>query len=204
MIVEEYNYSNKRNFDLEDKIKKISKEWCSRKKNPELDFVSGHVNFEDYKNIRYFICKHEGEVVGFINFYPIYGTKSYYLDLTRQGNNSPRGTIDFLYYECIKKLKKEGIEKIYIGLSPLSFLNQYSKENNQNYLKIMYFIHPLIGLIYPIKSEFFYKNKFATDWEPNYICFYPRISIRAIFSLIHSIYKGGFAGIIIHKLKSIF
>ena len=204
MIVEEYKYSKKRNFDLEDKINKISEEWCYRKKNPELDFTSGHVNFEDYKNIRYFICKHKGKVVGFINLYPIFRTKSYYIDLTRHGNNSPRGTMDLLYYECIKKLKQEGIEKIYIGLSPLSFLNSFSKENNQNYIKILYLLQPFLGLIYPSKSEFYYKKKFATDWEPNYICFYPRISIRTIFSLIHSIYKGGFAGIFIHKIKSIF
>lgn len=204
MIVEEYKCSKSRNLDLENEIKNISEEWCQRKKNPELTFAFGHVNFDDYKNIRYFICKHKGKVVGFINFYPIYGIKSYYLDLTRNCNNSPRGTIDFLYYKSIEKLKQEGVEKIYIGLSPLSFLNSYSRGNNQNYIKIIKLFNPLLGLIYPFKSEFFYKKKFATEWSPNYICFYPRISIRTLFSLFHSVYEGGFARIFIHKIKSIF
>jgi len=204
MIVEEYKCSKKRNLKLEDEINEISNEWRIRKKNPELDFAFGHVNFNDYKNIRYFICKQKRKVVGFINIYPIYRINSYYLDLTRHGNNSPRGTIDFLYYECIKKLEQEGIEKIYIGLSPLSFLKSYNNEHNQNYIKIMIIFHPLLELIYPFKSEFFYKKKFATDWESNYVCFYPRISIRTLFSLLHSVYEGGFAGIFIYKIKSFF
>ena len=203
MIVEEYKYQKERNYEIEDEIKRISYEWCCRKNEPELDFAFGHVNFEDYKNTRYFICRHKEKIVGFINLYPIFGINSYYLDLTRNGKNSPRGTIDYLYYETIEKLKQEGVEKIYIGLAPLSFLKNHLKEGNQNYIKLMNFMCPLLGLIYPFKSEFFYKKKFATDWKSNYICFYPRTSVRSLFSLLHSVYSGGFAGILIHKIKSI-
>jgi phosphatidylglycerol lysyltransferase len=201
MVVEEYEYNKNRDMNLENEILKISNEWCQSKKEPELNFAFGHVNFNDYDNVRYFICKNKGKVVGFINLYPIFGINSFYLDLTRKGVNSPRGTIDFLYYESIKKLKKEGIKKIHIGLSPLSFLSVYSKNRNQKYLKLMSLFYPFLSLIYPFKSEFFYKNKFATNWKSNYICFYPKVSIRSLFSLLHSIYQGGFAGIFIYKIK---
>ncbi len=205
MAVEEYKYKNKRDPKIDKEITKISEQWKKTKNEPDLTFAFGHVNFEDYKDTRYFICKYEGKVVGFITYYPIYcGIPNYYLDMSRKGTDSPRGVIDFLHVESFEILKKEGVEKIYIGLAPLSHLEFGLKVNTEKYVNFLSFLHPLFESFYPAKSELFFKKKYATDWEPNYICFYPRISIRTLFSLLHAVYKGGFAGLLTHKVKNIF
>ena len=179
----------------------IAIEWCRLKKTPELSFAFGSVDFDNYEGARYFVCKHKEKIVGFISYYPIFGVNGYYLDLTRRGLHAPRGTIDYLIVKSFEILKEEGAKKIYIGFSPFSFLAHSGSINSRFYRNLFTFVKPLFEFGYPAKSEFFFKKKFATDWEPNYVVFYPRVSIRNLLSLINSIYEGGIAAFVITKLK---
>lgn len=201
MIVEEYKYELKRSVKIEDEIKKISKEWATMRKEPELTFAYGQIDFEKNKEIRYFIIKHEGQITGFLTYLPIYGKNNYYLDFTRRKKNSPRGTIDYLMVKSFEILKSEGVNKIYIGGSPL-FFQQLDPNTNLVFTTIFFkAIKPFFGFLYPAKSELFFKKKYATEWEPYYIFYYPRFSIQIFLSMIHAIYQGGIASIIIHKFK---
>jgi phosphatidylglycerol lysyltransferase len=201
MIVEEYKHKLKRSKYIEKEIRKISEDWVKMKKEPELTFAFGHVDFKKNKEVRYFICKHQEEITGFLTYYPIYGKKSFYLDLTRRKKISPRGTIDYLMVESFKILKKEGVEKIYIGCSPL-FFRQLDPKINIIFTTVFFRLcKPFFRFLYPAKSELFFKKKYATEWEPYYIFYYPRFSLRIFLSMIHAIYEGGIASIIIHKLK---
>ncbi|MEM0492437.1 MAG: phosphatidylglycerol lysyltransferase domain-containing protein, partial [Candidatus Thermoplasmatota archaeon] len=137
----------------------------------------------------------------FISLYPIYASNSYYLDLTRRSIDSPRSTIDYLIVETLKKLKEEGADKIYIGFSPLSFIGSDDTINPKLIRESLVLFKPIFKFFYPAKSEFFFKDKFATDWEPNYICYYPRMSLRLLLSLIYTIYPGGIGGLILNKIK---
>ncbi len=201
MIVEEYNYKNEKSLEIEIKIEKISKEWCDTRKLPEFKFAFGQVNFDKSNETRYFICKYKERIVGFINYYPIYGINSYYLDLTRKGINAPRGVIDFLYVSSFNILKEEGINKIYIGYSPVS---SFSTINPQFTTNISDLLRKIFTLFYPAKSEFFFKKKYATEWMPNYFFYYPRLSIRMLFSLLHSICEGGLGAIFLNNIKKFF
>ena len=203
MIVEEYRYYSKRSQKIENEINRISREWCNLNRIPEPTFVIGQVNFEKYKGARYFICYYNKKIVGFINYYPIFGLDSYYLDLTRRARNSPRGTMDYLLVKSFETLRGENIQRVYIGLSPFSFPTLGYKINTRFENNLLELIKPLFELIYPAESEFFYKNKFATEWEPNYICFYPRISIRVLLSLLNVSYTGGITSLIINKTKNL-
>ncbi|MDI6887703.1 MAG: phosphatidylglycerol lysyltransferase domain-containing protein [Candidatus Thermoplasmatota archaeon] len=50
----------------------------------------------------------------------MYATKSYYLDLNRRMMGAPNGTMDYLVAESFEKLMSEDIERVYLGLSPFS------------------------------------------------------------------------------------
>ena len=201
MIVEEYNYNLKKSKKIENEIKKISKEWLKTKKEPELTFAVGNIDFGKNKETRYFIAKYQDRIHGFLTYIPIYGGKGYYLDLTRRKKNSLRGTIDYLMVESFKILKKEGVKKIYIGGAPLYFKQLEPKINILFTTLFFKICKPFFGFIYPQKSELFFKKKYATEWEPYYIFYYPRFNLRIFLSTINSIYEGGIASIIIHKIK---
>jgi phosphatidylglycerol lysyltransferase len=200
MIVEEYNQKENKCSFTEKELHRITKEWCQVRKMNELTFAFGHVDFENLDSGRYFICKHKGRIVGFITYFPIYGLNSYYLDLSRREINAPRGTIDYLIVKSFEVLKNEGIKKVYIGYSPAA--NSQNSLNNQNFITNFFILfRPWLNIFYPFKSEFFFKKKYATEWQDNYFYYYPKISIRMLFALLHSIYTGGIATIIFNKIR---
>ena len=196
MTVEEYKFKEKKSLKIENELKRITNEWCKIKQMYELTFAFGHVDFNTFPDLRIFICKFQGRIVGFVVYFPIFGLQSYYLDLTRRELNSPRGVIDYLCVKSFEILKAEGIKKIYIGYSPVIYsLDSYLSS------KLFMNFKPFLEFFYPSKSEFFFKNKYATDWEPNYFFWSPHISIRMLFALVHTIYGGGLASIFLNKIK---
>ncbi|MEM0492436.1 MAG: DUF2156 domain-containing protein [Candidatus Thermoplasmatota archaeon] len=76
LTVEEYKYNINRSSNIESEIRHISEEWKRIRRMPELTFAFGHVDFDNYKDIRYFICRHQNRMIGFISLYPIYASNS--------------------------------------------------------------------------------------------------------------------------------
>lgn len=201
LTVEEYKYNSNRCQFIEDEIKRISNEWCQIKKTLEPEFFIGKVDFKVDYGTRYFICKEMNKIVGFIKYSPIFKINSYFCDLARRGINSPRGTIDYLLVKSFEIFKNEGIEKLYFGTAFYSFLStDFTKYKSFNQ-RLFAISEPLFELFYPIKSGLFFKFKYATSWEPNYIYYYPRFSIRMPLTFIHAVHPKGLASIFIHKTK---
>jgi phosphatidylglycerol lysyltransferase len=199
MVVEEYKFKKKRSIDIENELHRITQEWCRLKHMSELTFAFGHVDFDKFPDAKIFLCKLQNNIIAYLIYFPIYGLNSYYLDLSRREINAPRGAIDFLFVKSFEILKTEGIKKVYIGYSPTKY-----KKNDYLSSRVFTTFKPLLEFFYPAKTEFFFKNKYATKWEPNYFFYYPRISIRMLFALVHSVYNGGLASICIHKFKDKF
>jgi lysylphosphatidylglycerol synthetase-like protein (DUF2156 family) len=201
LVVEEYKYYSNRCKIIENEIRRVSDEWCKIKKIPEPEFFIGKIDFKKEFGTRYFICKKMNKIVGFVKYSPIFKIKSYYCDVARREKNSPHGTIDYLLVKSFEFLKKEGIKKLYLGTAFYSFLlNDYTKYKNFNQ-RLFNISKPLFELFYPVDSGLFFKIRYATCWEPNYIYYYPRFSIRMLLSFIHAVYPGGIASIFINKIK---
>lgn len=201
LIIDEYRYISNRNKFIEKEIQRISKEWCQIKKIIEPAFLIGKIDFENNYGSRYFICKYNNKIVGFLKYCPIFGKNGIYLDLGKRCINSPRGTIDYLIIKSFEILRNEGIEKVHFGPSPYSFLSPDITKYSRISEKLFILFRPLFELIYPVKSEFFIKDRYATSWEPSYIYYYPHLNFRVILSLIHAVYPGGLASIILAKIK---
>jgi phosphatidylglycerol lysyltransferase len=201
LIVEEYEFISNRDTYIEKEIKRVSNEWCKAKKINELTFLTGKADFENNYGTRYFICKYKNKIVGFLKYAPIFGINSYYLELGRRGINSPRGTIDYLLVKSFEKFSKEGIKQINFGPLPYSLLSSDITRYSHLSQKLYVLLRPVFELVYPVKSQYFIKNRYATSWEPSYIYYYPRLNIRMLLSLVHYVYPGGFASILIEKIK---
>ena len=202
--VEEYKYTRDKSQDIENEIVTTSHDWCKLQNMPELNFAFSHVDFNNYQDARYFTCRDGGKIVGFLTYYPIFGKNSYYLDLTRRCIDAPRGTIDYLLVKSIEQLKQENIQNIYIGGSPLYYQFVNSTVNSPFTTNLFTLLQGLFEFFYPTKSEFFFKNKYATDWEPYFIYYYPRFHMRIFLAIIDAVYNGGIASIALYKLKNYF
>jgi phosphatidylglycerol lysyltransferase len=202
LAVEEYVPDNGRDKDLETQILKSSRDWCACQNTPELGFIIGPLDFELTTGKRYFYCMKDGKVLAFVLYYPVYGTGSYYMDHTRRRHDAPRGCIDHIVNESFKILKNEGVNEIYMGLAPFSFLD--SKHNdNPRYMNALFSAVRSNDFLYPSRSQLFFKKKFATDWIPNYACFHPRITARSIFAIMDSFCPGGLMSLLSYKTRQI-
>jgi phosphatidylglycerol lysyltransferase len=200
--IEEYCPSICHSRHMEEKIRDISNQWCQIKKIPKPRFIIGKLNFESGQGQRFFVCKIDGRIVGYVNYYPVFGSNSYYLDHTRRINKCPRGVMDFLLVNSFRQFRSEGVSKIYLGLSPFS-IGDFQSDNLSGLEKIFFhFGKYLLSFFYPIESEFFFKKKYATNWEPNYCFFYPRLSFRLFLSLANVFYDGGIPNLVYHKIKN--
>ncbi|MCG2827519.1 MAG: DUF2156 domain-containing protein, partial [Thermoplasmatales archaeon] len=154
----------------------------------------------DLPDKRYFIAFNDENVKAFAVYNPIYARKSYYLDLNRRRRNAPNGTMELLFSESFKKLKQEGTNRIYLGLSPFSNMQAMGK-NNKLLTKLMGFLFNHFDFFYPAKSEYFFKQKFSTGWEKRYLCYYPKLSLRMIYAIFLTFCPGGLKKIVFYKLK---
>ncbi|MEE9115777.1 MAG: DUF2156 domain-containing protein [Thermoplasmata archaeon] len=201
LVMEEYVPENGRDESIEQEVMYISQDWCTSQRIPELRFMIGKLNFEITEGKRYFLCRHEDKAVSFIVYYPVFATGDYYLDLMRRRKDAPRGCMDFLLAESFDQIVKEGVGKIYLGFSPFSFLNS-PKNANPHYANSLFtFLSDPFEFFYPAQSEFMFKNKFATSWEPNYLCYYPRLTMRGLFAILDAFCPGGLGSILSHKAK---
>jgi phosphatidylglycerol lysyltransferase len=178
----------------------VTKDWLKTRATPELTFMVGNLSFE-LPDKKYFIAFNDENVKAFAVYNPIYARKSYYLDLNRRRRNAPNGTMELLFSESFKSLKQEGTNKIYLGLSPFS--NMQNMENHFFLSKIMRFLYEHFDFFYPAKSEYFFKQKFSTGSEKRYLCYYPKLSPRMIYAIFLSFCPGGLRKLIFHKIKKV-
>ncbi len=118
------------------------------------------------------------------------------MDLTRRRLDSPRGTMDLLLWKAFRHLSQEGFRRVYMGMVPRA-LWEHPQDLRSMAMKTA-FRH--FGLLYPMETERFFKNKFGPTWEPRYSLFYPRIRLRGMLALFRLIWPGGISGIVRHKL----
>ncbi|MDI6855692.1 MAG: DUF2156 domain-containing protein [Candidatus Thermoplasmatota archaeon] len=193
-------------FSIDDKIKieldAVTKDWLRTKKMPELSFMVGRLSFDPEK--RYFIARKNGQAIAFAVYNPIYATKSYYLDLNRRMMSAPSGTMEYLIAESFEKLMSEGIERVYLGLSPFSNIQDIASDNSNTFVnKLMKFLYEHFDFFYSAKSEYFFKQKFSTGWEKRCMCYYPRISLRMLYAIFLSFCPGGIKELISYKLARV-
>ncbi|MEW6070032.1 MAG: DUF2156 domain-containing protein, partial [Candidatus Thermoplasmatota archaeon] len=196
VCIEEHSYAN-------DKIKveldAVTKDWLYTKRMPELSFMVGRLSFEPDK--KYFIASKNGIAIAFAVYNPIYTTKSYYLDLNRRIRTAPNGTMEYLLVESFEKLKHEGAQRVYLGLSPFSNIQDIANNNNPFINRLMSFLYENFDFFYSTKSEYFFKQKLSTGYERRYMCYYPRISLRMLYAIFLAFCPGGVKEMISYKLR---
>jgi lysylphosphatidylglycerol synthetase-like protein (DUF2156 family) len=195
VCIEECFYNNDK---FKNELEAVTKDWLHTKKMPELSFMVGRLSFDPER--RYFVARRNEQIVAFAIYNPIYALKSYYLDLNRRRREAPNGTMEYLLVSSFEKLKHEGMQKIYFGLSPFS--NAQAIANNHPFIaRLMKFLYKHFDFFYPAESEYFFKRKLSTDCEMGYLWYYPRISLRMLYGIFLSFCPGGIKEMISYKLS---
>ena len=175
----------------------ITRDWLRTRRTDLLSFIVGEPFMPGWEECRYFIARTASRVEAFVTLYPVYRLSSFYVDIMRRRADSPGGTMDLLLSTVFSKLSREGVRCAYLGMVPGAIGPEVPPQRMTPILRWI-FIH--LDTLYPMRSEFFYKDKFASRWEPRYAFFYPRMGLRNMTAIAQVLWPNGLAGILRHKL----
>jgi lysylphosphatidylglycerol synthetase-like protein (DUF2156 family) len=107
------------------KLKKISDDWLRDKvtSDSEMRFIVRPMLYVDELDVRKFVAKLNGEIVGFVIFDPMYENSEpigYIANHLRTNLQRTYSVVDCIILEALEKFKAEGKRELSLGLSPLS------------------------------------------------------------------------------------
>lgn len=172
----EYQPQKYRNFNLEQKIAKVSEEWYEDK-NLRLGFTLGEINLDNPLDRRYFISMDENnQVQAVLVFSPFCHGEGYFLDvMRRKKRNGIPGAMEKSIIDSAVIMREEGIRWLSLGIAPLAGID---KQNEMNSLeKCFNFTYNYMNHSYGFKTLYDYKRKFApSQWEIRYVVHEPGLS----------------------------
>ncbi|RST77595.1 bifunctional lysylphosphatidylglycerol flippase/synthetase MprF [Siminovitchia acidinfaciens] len=156
-------------------LKEVSDDWLQgrREKGYSLGFFEeSYLNKSDIA-----ILKDEnGYVTAFSSLMPVYDDHhTISVDLMRFKQNSPSGTMDFIFLSLFEWAKEEGYGRFNLGMAPLSNvgLSKYSflgeKIGSQIYLHGQFFYH--------FKGLRQFKEKYVDEWDSKYMAYRKKSSL---------------------------
>lgn len=106
-------------------FKKISDDWLKEKvtSDSEMRFIVRPMVYVDELDVRKFVAKLNGEIVGYVIFDPMYENGEsigYIANHLRTNLRRSYSVVDFIILEAMDKFKAEGKKELSLGLSPLA------------------------------------------------------------------------------------
>lgn len=136
---------------------------------------------------RIFVARHEGQIVAYATYSPVYGERPGWLyDLTRRLPSAPPGAVEAIFVSGLERLTSEGARWLHLGLTPfadLSDAHELDGAASPWLSRVVRSIGPR-DWIYPTSTQLAFKTKWApTLIEPEYIAFEGRPSLGAAWQL---------------------
>jgi phosphatidylglycerol lysyltransferase len=137
----------------------VSAAWLSKKRGGEMGFTLGR--FDPLAMTRT-DCRvaidADGRVVGFVTWHSFNAGRARVLDLMRRSPDAPNPTMDLLIGASLAEFAEREIEVASLGSVPLSHGR-------------------LAEHVYPTRSLWRYKDKFAPQWQPRYLAVQSRSAL---------------------------
>jgi len=147
-------------------VKSLSDEWIKTRKvsGNELSFMVRPAVFEDEPDVRKFYAFQDDALVGFAFFDPLYqdgATIGYYADIHRNLPSTPKGTSYLLAIEAAKQFKDEGKQRLELGISVLSHLDDPEPFPHSSFTKAyLNWSYRTLNDVYNFKGLEFHKQRF--------------------------------------------
>lgn len=175
---------------LIEKLRVISDKWLHGRQ--EKGFSLGFFD-KDYLNESKLALAYdsEGEICAFVNIMPNYNEETITIDLMRYDpDREVNSMMDYLFLNLFIYAKDSGIKYFNLGMAPLANVGI----NKSAYLseRIASLVYAHAGSIYPFKGLKNFKSKYASSWEPRYICFAKGNFILSSMAAIMAADKGVF------------
>lgn len=137
---------------------------------------------------RLFVGRMDGEVVAYITYVPVPGTRSGWMhDLSRRLPEVPPGVMEAINSTAIERFQQEGAGWLHFGFTPFTSLDPELDPPSASPFaaKIVRFLAAHGKHVYPAATQLAYKEKWAPHLiTPEYLAFQRRPSLAGIWQLM--------------------
>ncbi|WP_185806892.1 phosphatidylglycerol lysyltransferase domain-containing protein [Bacillus salinus] len=153
--------------ELLQELTSVSNNWLANKKEKGFSVVAYSDDYVSNFPIGV-IEESNGRIVAFATIATDY-KNNVTIDLMRKHQESPAGTMDVMFVHILNWAKGNGYNSCSLGMAPLANVGQ-SKDAffSEKLLRIAY---EKGNKYYNFKGLFYFKTKFATNWEPKYVAY---------------------------------
>jgi lysylphosphatidylglycerol synthetase-like protein (DUF2156 family) len=149
-----------------------------------LEFLVGEHGGPMQKYRRIFAGSIDREVVGYISYSPAYGSRPGWMhDLSRRKPGGSPGIMEAINVAAIERFRSESVRWLHFGFTPFASLAPEHElpGASKAYAYFMNWLWENGDFIYPAKSQFAYKNKWAPhDVQPEYIAFHGSVQAAGL------------------------
>jgi phosphatidylglycerol lysyltransferase len=150
-----------------DRLETISNEWMAAKNHQEKGFSLGRFNRDNLCNFDVALVMVEERIVAFANLWLTADRNEASVDLMRQANDAPAGSMDFLFANLLIWARDRGYRRFTLGMVPLSGIE--GRRLAPAWAKAAALIFRHGETFYGFRGLRSYKEKFAPRWEPRYV-----------------------------------
>ncbi|VAW99936.1 FIG00784264: hypothetical protein [hydrothermal vent metagenome] len=171
-----------------DKFEKISEQWlCTRACKVEIEFLIRPLNMAYTSGVRCFVAYQNNQPVGFILFDPIYKNENviaYIPNVSRSWQGFQQGLWYAMMDKAIQTFRREKIQYIDLGLTPLSELDSAIEAHESKLLRyLLRFIYRYGGFLYNFKGLEFAKARYKGRKEIIYVGHRYRFPVWALIAV---------------------
>ncbi|WP_422735452.1 phosphatidylglycerol lysyltransferase domain-containing protein [Micromonospora sp. WMMD729] len=154
----------------------------------QIEFLVGERAGHEDRVRRLFLAMYDGEPVAYVSYSPAFGQEGGWLyDITRREPDAPPGAVDLAFVVALQRFQAEGVRWLHLGLTPfreLSARHEPAGGGHRGTNRLIGFIAEHGDWIYPARSQAEFKEKWQPRVTPEYVGFYPSVSLRTVWRLL--------------------
>gem|GEM_PF-654255 len=156
-------------------VQRISEEWRGNKavKGRELRLLTRPPEFHDGWGVRKFYCYEGDKLLGYVFFDPYFKdgkVVGYCANILRKDPDArPSDLLDFTILEAMKKFKKEGIQELSLGISPM-FQVEKEKGDRAGLRYLQKLMYKYANSLYAFQALAYHKTRYRAEESKWYLC----------------------------------
>lgn len=178
--------------ELAGQLAALDRHWLTGKGSHELAFLIGERSGPADRYRRLFVAERDGQVLGYISFSPVPGTRPGWLhDLTRRHPDAPPGVMELIVSDAVGRMRQEAGRAepgwLHFGFTPFVGLDERHRVAGGSPAvdRIVDLLARRGGKLYPAADQVAYKLKWRPHLiQPDYLAFHGRPSVGAVVRLL--------------------
>lgn len=152
-----------------ERLKVISDEWLTLPGRVERGYMMGYFNEAYLQQCQLFVARDAaGTIQAFMNIVPSPMPEEANYDLLRSGTNAQGNINDYLLTELLVSLHEHHIERLNMGLSPLTGIED---EPNTLINRTLRFVYSSGDRFYSFRGLHRFKAKYQPDWSDRFVAY---------------------------------